>query len=153
MILIPRINRSHVCNVPGIVKMYTRLHSRAWDVNVRGLSSLKNENHFSDDGVKEKYRDQNGTWVDESSLIPSYIKPYLKLARVDRPIGVIKTFALHSFSLSHISLPLSIDLVTFISNPMGYSFSNTFTHSTRYETNFLLLPWSLYNARSWMYNK
>jgi len=33
------------------------------------------------------YKDQNDTWVDKSA--PSWAKPYLKLARVDRPIGTM----------------------------------------------------------------
>jgi len=31
------------------------------------------------------YKDQNDTWVDRSA--PSWAKPYLKMARIDRPIG------------------------------------------------------------------
>ena len=33
------------------------------------------------------YGDQDGTWIDKSELIPKWTRPYLKLARIDRPVG------------------------------------------------------------------
>jgi 4-hydroxybenzoate polyprenyl transferase len=36
---------------------------------------------------KELYKDQNDTWVDRKA--PAWARPYLKLARVDRPIGTM----------------------------------------------------------------
>lgn len=35
--------------------------------------------------LKKKYKDQNDTWVDRE--VPKWLQPYLKLSRIDRPIG------------------------------------------------------------------
>lgn len=40
-----------------------------------------------DEGRNVLYADQANTWLDRSTVIPAGVKPYMKLIRIDRPVG------------------------------------------------------------------
>lgn len=41
----------------------------------------------NDEGRNVLYADQANTWLDRSTVIPAGVKPYMKLIRIDRPVG------------------------------------------------------------------
>ena len=55
--------------------------------------------------TEKLYADQNSTWVDRATWCPGAVKPFLKLVRIDRPIGLYYCLTVTRLTVSVFSLP------------------------------------------------